>query len=86
MGIFDLASAVRFLSQPTLSGFITGGWVHISSVYIGFLGLGLQDIGFHKILSAPIRVHKFRVPNYIEGDAGVVHQLHGNCGASAPKP
>lgn len=29
MGIFDLASAVRFLSQPTLSGFVTGGAVLI---------------------------------------------------------
>ncbi|CAE7758038.1 SULTR4 [Symbiodinium sp. CCMP2456] len=29
MGMFDLASAVRFLSQPTLSGFITGGAVLI---------------------------------------------------------
>ena len=29
MGILDLASAVRFLSQPTLSGFITGGAVLI---------------------------------------------------------
>lgn len=29
MGIFDLASAVRFLSQPTLSGFVSGGAVLI---------------------------------------------------------
>ena len=29
MGLFDLASAVRFLSQPTLSGFVTGGAVLI---------------------------------------------------------
>ena len=29
MGFFDLASAVRFLSQPTLSGFVTGGAVLI---------------------------------------------------------
>ncbi|CAJ1405453.1 unnamed protein product, partial [Effrenium voratum] len=48
MGVFDLASAVRFLSQPTLSGFVTGGAVLIivSQLKLGSLSCWKSFFGF----------------------------------------
>ena len=62
MGVFDLASAVRFLSQPTLSGFVTGGAVLIIvSQLKGFFGYTqFPHAGgpFQKVLACIQQIHQ----------------------------
>ncbi|CAJ1454625.1 unnamed protein product [Effrenium voratum] len=62
MGVFDLASAVRFLSQPTLSGFVTGGAVLIIvsqlKSFFGFEVFPHEATPFGKVWACAMRLEE----------------------------
>ena len=62
MGVFDLASAVRFLSQPTLSGFVTGGAVLIIisqlKSFFGFAHFPHAGGPFQKIFVCIVQINE----------------------------
>eukprot|EP00913_Durusdinium_trenchii_P021853 g20534.t1 len=68
MGVFDLASAVRFLSQPTLSGFVTGGAQEDGSTLVpsvGYIPEGLPPLRLPWQLNATEKL--------LNGPADVLH-------------